>query len=48
MRKQSKFNFGCATHFFGEISKLGKKICIEFARVTLKMQLQKTDVTELP
>ena len=38
-----KFNFGCATHFFGEILRIEKEICIEFARVTAKMQSRKTD-----
>ena len=25
MREQSKYNFRCVTHFFGEISGIGKK-----------------------
>ena len=37
MRERSKFNFRCATHFFGEILRIDKKVCIKFARVTSKM-----------
>ena len=36
-RQQSKFNFRYATHFFGEISRIEKEICIKCARVTSKM-----------
>ena len=46
MRERSKFNFRCETHFH-EISRIEKEICIEFARVTSKMQSRKTDKTDL-
>ena len=39
MHKQNKFDFRCATNFFGEISRIENEIFISFANVFSKMQL---------
>ena len=42
MREQSKFNFICSTHFFGEISRIGKT-----SALNLHVLLQKCNCEEL-